>query len=121
MVTAIIQPTRLEQVKDALGKVGVYRLTVSDVQGYARGAGPEGKVYRGHNYEVSLVPLVKVEVAVNEAFVEPAVQAIAEAGRLELKGDGSEAEDGHGDGKIFIEELDDVVRIRTGERGPEAI
>lgn len=113
LITAIIRPGRLEAVKEALGGVGVYRLTVSDVQGYGRERA-EAQVYRGHEYTVNLIPKVKIEVAVNEAFVEPTIEAITDAGRT---GDAGEV----GDGMIFIEDLEDVVRIRTGERGSEAI
>ena len=112
-IIAIVQPSRLEAVKDALSKVEVFRLTVSDVQGLGRQKG-HTEVYRGHEYEVSLVRKVKLEIAVNEEFVEPTVEAIIRGART---GD----EGSIGDGKIFILPLDDVIRIRTGERGGEAI
>lgn len=113
LVTAVIRPERLEAVKEGLGRVGVYRMTVSDVQGYGRESS-QAEIYRGHDYTIELQARVKLEVAVNEAFLEPAIEAILEGART--------GEDGRiGDGKIFVEELEDVVRIRTGERGPEAI
>jgi nitrogen regulatory protein P-II 1 len=112
-IIAIIQPSRLEAVKEALSKVEVFRLTVSDVQGLGRQKG-HTEVYRGHEYQVSLIKKVKLEIAVNEQFVDPTVDAIIKAGRT--------GEEGKiGDGKIFILPLEEVVRIRTGERGSEAI
>lgn len=112
-VIAIIQPSRLEAVKDALSKVEVFRLTVSDVQGLGRQKG-HTEVYRGHEYEVNLVRKVKLEIAVNEEFLEPTIEAIIQGGR-------SGPEGKIGDGKIFVLPLEDVIRIRTGERGSEAI
>jgi nitrogen regulatory protein P-II 1 len=112
-IIAIVQPSRLEAVKEALSKVEVFRLTVSDVQGIGRQKG-HTEVYRGHEYEVNLIRKVKLEIAVNEEFVEPTIEAIIRAGR-------SGPEGKIGDGKIFILPLEDVVRIRTGERGSEAI
>lgn len=112
-IVAIVQPSRLEAVKDALSKVEVFRLTVSDVQGLGRQKG-HTEIYRGHEYEVSLVRKVKLEIAVNEEFVEPTVEAIIRGARTGEEGT-------IGDGKIFIMPLDDAIRIRTGERGGEAI
>jgi nitrogen regulatory protein P-II 2 len=112
-IIAIVQPSRLEAVKEALSKVEVFRLTVSDVQGIGRQKG-HTEVYRGHEYQVNLIRKVKLEIAVNEQFVEPTVEAILRGGKT--------GEEGKiGDGKIFILPLEDVIRIRTGERGPEAI
>ncbi|MDP6111858.1 MAG: P-II family nitrogen regulator [Planctomycetota bacterium] len=113
LIVAIIQPSKLEAVKDALSEVEVFRLTVSDVQGFGRQKG-HTEVYRGHEYTVNLLRKVKLEIAVNEDFVEPTIEAIAKAGKT--------GEEGRiGDGKIFVLPLDDVVRIRTAERGGEAI
>ena len=112
-IIAIIQPSRLEAVKEALSKVAVFRLTVSDVQGLGRQKG-HTEIYRGHEYEVNLIRKVKLEIAVNEEFVEPTIEAI-------LRGARTGEEGKIGDGKIFILPLDDVIRIRTGERGGEAI
>jgi nitrogen regulatory protein P-II 2 len=113
LIIAIIQPTKLEAVKDALSKVEVFRLTVMDVQGFGRQKGYT-EVYRGHEVTVNLLRKIELQIAVNEDFVEPTVNAILEAGRS--------GPDGKiGDGKIFILPLDDCIRIRTGERGPEAI
>ena len=112
-IIAIVQPSRLEAVKEALSKVEVFRLTVSDVQGIGRQKG-HTEVYRGHEYQVNLIRKVKLEIAVNEEFVEPTIEAI-------IRGARSGPEGKIGDGKIFILPLDDVIRIRTGERGGEAI
>ena len=113
LILAIIQPSKLDAVKTALNKVDVFRLTVVDVQGFGRQKG-QSEVYRGHEFTVNMLRKVQLQIAVNEDFVEPTVNAIIAAART--------GEEGRiGDGKIFILPLDDVVRIRTGERGPEAI
>jgi nitrogen regulatory protein P-II 2 len=112
-IIAIVQPSRLEAVKEALSKVEVFRLTVSDVQGLGRQKG-HTEVYRGHEYQVNLIRKVKLEIAVNEDFVEPTIAAIIRGART---GDEGKI----GDGKIFVLPLEDVIRIRTGERGGEAI
>jgi nitrogen regulatory protein P-II 2 len=113
LIIAIIQPTKLEAVKEALSKVEVFRLTVMDVQGFGRQKGYT-EVYRGHEVTVNLLRKIELQIAVNEDFVEPTVNAILDAGRS--------GPDGKiGDGKIFLLPLDDCIRIRTGERGPEAI
>ncbi|MCX7665368.1 MAG: P-II family nitrogen regulator [Gemmataceae bacterium] len=110
---AIIQPSKLEAVKEALNTVEVFRLTVVDVYGFGRQRG-ESEAFRGHEVSVNLVRKVQLQIAVNEDFVEPTVKAIMEAGRTGTEGR-------IGDGKIFILPLEDCIRIRTGERGPEAI
>ncbi|MEN6451333.1 MAG: P-II family nitrogen regulator, partial [Thermoguttaceae bacterium] len=109
---AIIQPHRLEAVKQALADVEVFRLTVMDVQGFGRQRG-QAESYRGHEFSVNLLRKVQLMIGVNDAFVEPTIQAIIEGGRT---GPGE-----IGDGKIFVLPLEDCVRIRTGERGGEAI
>ena len=113
LVIAIIQPAKLEAVKDALSEVEVFRLTVSDVQGFGRQKG-HTEVYRGHEYTVNLLRKVKLEIAVNDDRVEDTVEAIVKAGKT---GD----EGRIGDGKIFVIPLEDAIRIRTGERGSEAL
>jgi nitrogen regulatory protein P-II 1 len=113
LIVAVIRPEKLEAVKDALGEVQVFRLTVSDVQGFGRQKG-QTEIYRGQEYTVNLVRKVRLEIAVNEEFVEPVISAIVRAAR---SGEAGKI----GDGKIFVMPLLDVVRIRTGERGPEAI
>ncbi len=112
-IIAVVQPSRLEAVKEALSNVEVFRLTVSDAQGLGRQKG-HTEVYRGHEYQVNLVQKVKLEIAVNDEFVEQTIEAIVRGGRT--------GEEGKiGDGKIFVLPLEDCVRIRTGERGGEAI
>jgi nitrogen regulatory protein P-II 2 len=113
LILAIIPPSKLEAVKEALNKVEVFRLTVVDVQGFGRQKG-QSELYRGHELTVNMLRKVQLQIAVNEDFVEPTVNAIVNAAR-------SGPEGRIGDGKIFILPLEDVVRIRTGERGPEAI
>lgn len=113
LIIAIIQPGKLEAVKEALSKVAVFRLTIVDVLGFGRQKG-RTEVFRGHDVTMNLLRKVQLQIAVNEDFVEPTVNAIMEAGRT-----GNEGR--IGDGKIFILPLDDCIRIRTGERGPEAI
>jgi len=112
-IIAIIQPTRLEAVKEALTDIEVFRLTISDVKGAGRQRGHK-EIYRGHEYQVSFVSKVKLEIAVNEEFVETTVDAICKAA---ITGDEGKI----GDGKIFILPMEDAVRIRTKERGPDAI
>src|SRR6188472_394813 len=113
LIIAIIPPSKLEAVKAALTEVEVFRLTVMDVQGFGRQKG-HAEVFRGHEVAVNLLRKVQLQIAVNEEFVEPTVNAIIKGGRTGEKGE-------IGDGKIFILPLEDCVRIRTGERGGEAI
>ena len=113
LIIAIIQPSKLESVKAALTDVEVFRLTVMDCQGFGRQKG-QTEVYRGHEFTVNLLRKVQIQIAVNEEFVEPTVNAIIAGGRTGEKGE-------IGDGKIFVLPLDDCIRIRTGERGTEAI
>ena len=113
MIEAIIQPSKLEAVKEALHGVEVVRLTISDVQGFGRQKG-HTEVYRGHEYTVNLLHKVKIQIAVNDQFVEDTVKAFMKGGR-------SGEEGKVGDGKIFVLPLEDCIRIRTGERGSEAI
>ena len=113
LIIAIIQPSKLEAVKEALTEVEVFRLTVMDCQGFGRQKG-QTEAYRGHEFSVNLLRKVQLQIAVNEAFVEPTVNAIIKGGRTGEKGE-------IGDGKIFVLPLEDCIRIRTGERGGEAI
>ncbi|QDT09089.1 P-II family nitrogen regulator [Planctomycetes bacterium K23_9] len=113
LIIAIIQPSKLDAVKKALTDVDVHRLTVVDCQGFGRQKGHTG-VYRGHEFSVNLLRKVQLQIAVNEEFVQPTVEAILEGGR---SGEAGEI----GDGKIFVLPMDDCVRIRTGERGSDAI
>ncbi len=113
LIIAIIQPNRLEAVKEALAEVEVFRLTVMDVQGFGRQRG-QTEVYRGHEFTVNLLRKVQLMIAVNEEFLEPTIDAIVSGGRTGTTGK-------IGDGKIFVLPLEDCIRIRTGERGGEAI
>lgn len=113
LIIAIIQPSRLEQVQTALTEVEVFRLTVMDCQGFGRQKG-QMETFRGHEVSVNLLRKVQLQIAVNDEFVNRTVDAIIRGGRTGEKGE-------IGDGKIFILPMDDCVRIRTGERGPEAI
>jgi len=113
LIIAIIQPAKLEAVKEALTKVDVHRLTVMDCQGFGRQKGQIG-VYRGHEFSVNLLRKVQLQIAVNEQFVRPTIDAILEGGRSGKHGE-------IGDGKIFVLPMDDCIRIRTGETGSEAI
>jgi len=113
LIIAIIQPSKLEEVKAALSAVEVVRLTIMDCQGFGRQKG-QTEVYRGREISVNLLRKVQLQIAVNEEFVEPTVNAIIKGGRSGETGE-------IGDGKIFILPMDDCIRIRTGERGSEAI
>ena len=113
LIIAIIQPHKLECVKQALSEVEVFRLTVLDVQGFGRQRG-HVETYRGHEIAVNLLRKVQLQIAVNDDFVEPTISAIVKGGRTGEHGE-------IGDGKIFLLPLDECVRIRTGERGREAI
>jgi nitrogen regulatory protein P-II 1 len=113
LIIAVIQPSKLEDVKAALNEVEVVRLTIMDVQGFGRQKG-QTEMYRGREITVNLLRKVQLQIAVNEAFVEPTINAIIKGGRTGESGQ-------IGDGKIFVLPLDDCIRIRTGERGPEAI
>ena len=113
LIIAIVQPAKLEAVKQALTDVEVFRLTVMDVQGFGRQRG-HVEVFRGHEIAVNLLRKVQLQIAVNDEFVEPTIQAIVKGGRTGERGE-------IGDGKIFVLPMDECVRIRTGERGSEAI
>ncbi len=113
LIIAIIQPSRLEDVKAALTEVEVSRLTVMDCQGFGRQKG-QTEMYRGRELTVNLLRKTQLQIAVNDEFVEPTIDAILKAGRTGESG-------AIGDGKIFVLPMDDCVRIRTGERGSDAI
>lgn len=113
LIIAIIQPHKLETVKEALSEVEVFRLTIMDCQGFGRQLG-QTELYKADEFLANLRRKVQLQIAVNDDFVERTVAAITKAGRS-----GEEGE--IGDGKIFVLPLDDCIRIRTGERGPEAI
>jgi nitrogen regulatory protein P-II 2 len=110
MVTAIIKPFKLDDVREALSEVGVQGITVTEVKGFGRQKG-HTELYRGAEYVVDFLPKVKLEAAVADERVEQVIEAISKAantGKI-------------GDGKIFVYNLEQVVRIRTGETGPEAL
>lgn len=109
-VEAIIKPFKLDEVKEALNEIGIQGITVSEVKGFGRQKG-HTELYRGAEYVVDFIPKIKMEIIVADEMAAQVVDAIAEAaktGRI-------------GDGKIFVTPIDEVVRIRTGERGEDAI
>jgi nitrogen regulatory protein P-II 1 len=109
-VEAIVKPFKLDEVKDALSEIGIQGMTVTEVKGFGRTGGKK-EVYRGSAYVVDFVPKVKIEVVVPDALVHQVLEAVeksAKTGRI-------------GDGKIFVIPVEEVIRIRTGERGDEAI
>jgi len=110
LVTAIIKPFKLEEVKDALAEVGIEGMTVTEVKGFGRQKG-HTEIYRGSEYTVDFLPKVKLELALPDELVDRAIDTITKAARTGKIGDG----------KIFVQAVSDVIRIRTGERGPEAI
>ncbi|MGW7067515.1 P-II family nitrogen regulator [Streptomyces sp. NPDC054855] len=110
LVTAVIKPFRLDEVKTALQELGVQGLTVTEASGYGRQRG-HTEVYRGAEYQVDLVPKVRVEVVVEDPDLDPVIDAIVRAastGKI-------------GDGKVWAVPVETVVRVRTGERGPDAV
>ena len=110
LVTAIIKPFKLDEVREALSELGVSGLTVTEVKGFGRQKG-HTELYRGAEYVVDFLPKVKVEVVVGDALVDKAIDAIVKAARTGKIGDG----------KIFVFDVPQVVRIRTGETGEEAV
>jgi len=109
-IEAIIKPFKLDDVKDALTDVDISRITVSEVKGHGRQQG-HTELYRGNEYVVEYLPKIKIEIIVNEEFVQKAIEAIIEGAKTGKIGDG----------KIWVTPVEDVIRIRTGERGSEAV
>jgi len=109
-VEAVIKPFKLEDVKDALADMGVTGMTVSEVKGYGRQKG-HSELYRGAEYVVDFLPKIKMEMIVEDVMVDQVLETITEAARTGKIGDG----------KIFVSNVEQIVRIRTGERGDEAI
>ena len=109
-IIAIIQPHRLDAVREALSAIGVAGMTATEVKGFGRQGG-HSEIYRGAEYTIHYLPKVKLEIAVNSDVAEKAVETITEAGRTGKIGDG----------KIFMLDLENALRIRTGETGPEAL
>lgn len=110
LVTAVVQPHRLEDVKSALEAIGVRGMTVSEANGYGRQRG-HTEVYRGAEYRVDLVPKLRIEILVSDFDIDRVIEAVvtgAQTGRI-------------GDGKVWVSPVEEVVRVRTGERGPEAL
>jgi len=110
MVAAIIQPYRLDNVREALTGIGVHGMTVTEVRGYGRQRG-HTEIYRGAEYQIHYLPKLKIEVAIDDGLVGQAIETIAEAAKTGKIGDG----------KIFVWDIGTAVRIRTGETGAEAL
>ncbi|MCF4099619.1 P-II family nitrogen regulator [Maritalea mediterranea] len=109
-IIAMIKPHKLEEVREAMGALDIHGMTVTEVRGYGRQRG-HTEIYRGAEYEISYVPKLKLEIAVAADKVEPAMEAIRNAA----------TEGKIGDGKIFVLDLEQAVRVRTGETGDEAL
>lgn len=110
LVTAVIKPFKLDEVREALSAIGVQGITVSEVKGFGRQKG-HTELYRGTEYVIDFLPKTKIEIAIDDALLDAAIEAITKAansGKI-------------GDGKIFITPLEQAIRIRTGESGPEAL
>nr|AJG37994.1 nitrogen regulatory protein P-II [uncultured Gammaproteobacteria bacterium] len=110
LVTAIVKPFKLDDVREALSEIGVAGITVTEVKGFGRQKG-HTELYRGAEYVVDFLPKVKIEAAVSEDIVDQTIEAISKAantGKI-------------GDGKIFVSQIEQTIRIRTGETGPEAL
>ncbi len=109
-IEAIIKPFKLDDVKEALSEIGVYGMTVTEVNGYGRQKGHK-EIYRGAEYVVDFVPKIKLEIVVSDERAEETIQTVrnaANSGKI-------------GDGKIFVSKVDQVIRVRTGETGTEAL
>lgn len=110
MITAVIKPFKLDDVREALSAIGVQGITVTEVKGFGRQKG-HTELYRGAEYVVDFLPKIRLEIAVEDSRVEPIIETLIKAastGKI-------------GDGKIFVHNLEQVIRIRTGESGPDAI
>jgi|SRR5665213_1519376 len=110
LITAVLRPHKLDEVREALSQVGVQGITVSEVKGFGRQKG-HTELYRGAEYQVDFIPKIKIEIAVPTELLDPALEAITNAARTNKIGDG----------KIFIFDLEQVIRIRTGESGEAAL
>ena len=110
LITAIIKPFKLDDVREALSEIGVQGMTVTEVKGFGRQKG-HTELYRGAEYVIDFLPKVKVEVAIDDGLLDQCLEAIGKAANTGKVGDG----------KIFVSTLDEVVRIRTGETGAEAV
>ena len=110
LITAIIKPFKLEEVKEALAEIGIEGMTVTEVKGFGRQKG-HTEIYRGSEYTVDFLPKIKIETVLPDALVQPAIQAIIKAAKTGKIGDG----------KVFVSTIDDTYRIRTEERGDSAV
>jgi nitrogen regulatory protein P-II 1 len=110
LIHAIIKPFKLDEVREALGSVGVNGLTVTEAKGYGRQKG-HTELYRGAEYQVDLLPKIELEIVVRDDQLDAAVEAIMGAAQTQKIGDG----------KIFVQQVEEVIRIRTGERGEAAV
>lgn len=110
LLIAIVKPFKISEISDALDQIGIRRLSISEVKGYGRQRGHQ-ELYKGTEYHVDFVPKARLEIALEDDEVEPAIEAIENAARTDTVGDG----------KIFVVDLEQAVRIRTGERGPDAL
>lgn len=110
MITAIIKPFKLDDVREALSEIGIHGMTIEEVKGFGRQKG-HTELYRGAEYVIDFIPKIKLQVAVKEEVLDQVVEAISGAANTNKIGDG----------KIFVTDLEQVVRIRTGETGPDAI
>jgi len=110
LIVAVIKPFKLDEVKDALGTAGLHGLTVTEAQGFGRQRG-HTEVYRGAEYQVDFVPKVRIEIVVEDSRVEEATSVIVDAAHT----------DKIGDGKVWVIPVEEIIRVRTGERGADAI
>lgn len=110
LITAIVKPFKLDDVREALSEIGVQGMTVTEVKGFGRQKG-HTELYRGAEYVVDFLPKVKLEIAIDDGLLDQTLEAITNAANTGKVGDG----------KIFVVNLEEVVRIRTGETGPEAV
>ncbi|MGI9603777.1 MAG: P-II family nitrogen regulator [Acidimicrobiales bacterium] len=110
LVTAVIKPFKLDDVKDALAAIGVQGMTVSEAQGFGRQGG-HSETYRGTEYKVLFTPKTRIEIVVDDSIADQVVDAVVDAARTEKIGDG----------KVWVSSVDSLVRIRTGERGADAV
>jgi nitrogen regulatory protein P-II 2 len=110
LITAIIKPFKLDEVRQAVADIGIQGVTVTEVHGYGRQAG-RAEIYRGAEYRIDFLPKAKIELAVDDSIAEQVMEAVCNVART-----------GHpGDGKVWILELEQALRVRTGEAGPDAI
>jgi len=110
LITAIVKPFKLDDVRESLSEIGVQGMTVTEVKGFGRQKG-HTELYRGAEYVVDFLPKVKIEIAIDDGLLDQTLEAITKAANTGKVGDG----------KIFVVNLEEVVRIRTGETGPEAV